>query len=44
MVQSCKLYNSKNTFGSIQTTNTEIFEFIAAPVFNLLNREDLFIN
>ena len=29
---------------SIQITNTEIFEFIAALVFRLLSRKVLFIN
>ena len=29
---------------SAQITNTEIFAFIAAPVFKLLSRKVLFIN
>ena len=32
-VQSCKLYNNKYVIGSTQTTNTEIFAFIALLVF-----------
>ena len=29
---------------STQLTNTEIFAFIAVPIFKLLNRKVLFIN
>ena len=43
-VQSCKLYNNKYMIVSTQITNTEIFAFIAAPVFKLLSRKVLFIN
>ena len=43
-VQSCKLSNNKYMIVSIQTTNTEIFTFIAALVFKLLSRKVLFIN
>ena len=42
--QSCKLYNDKNMITSTQITNTEIFAFIAVPVFKLLSRKVLFIN
>ena len=42
-VQSCKLWNSKYMIASTQTTNTEIFAFIAFPVFNLLSHKVLFI-
>ena len=43
-VHSCKLYNKKNMVASTKITNTEIFSFIAALVFKLLNRKVLFIN
>ena len=43
-VQSCKLHNNKYMIASIQITNTEIFAFIAALVFELLSRKVLFIN
>ena len=42
-VQSCKLYNSKYMIASTQTTNTEIFAFIAVPVIIILSRKVLFI-
>ena len=32
-VESCKLYNNKNTIASTQITNTEVFAFIAVLVF-----------
>ena len=43
-VQSCQLYNNKYMIASTQTTNTEIYAFIAVLVFNLLNHKVLFIN
>ena len=43
-VQSHKLYNSNYMIASTQITNTEIFAFIAVPVFKLLSRKVLFIN
>ena len=43
-VQSCNLYNNEYMISSTQTTNTEIFEFIAALVFKLLICKVLFIN
>ena len=43
-VQSCKSHNNKYMIASTQITNTEIFVFIAALVFELLNRKVLFIN
>ena len=43
-VQSCKLYNNKYMIPSTQTTNTEIFLFIAVLVFKLLTRKVLFIH
>ena len=43
-VQSCKLNNNKYMIGSTQQINNEIFVFIAALVFKLLNRKVLFIN
>ena len=43
-IQSCKLHNSKYMIASTQITNTEIFAFIAALVFNLLSRKVSFIN
>ena len=43
-VQSCKLYSSKYMIALTQTTNTEIFAFIAVLVFKLLSRKVLFIN
>ena len=41
-VQSCKLYNSKYVIASKQTTNTEIFAFIAVLVFQVI--EPIIIN
>ena len=41
-VPSYKLYNNKYIIASIQTTNTEIFEFISVLVLNLLSRNGLF--
>ena len=35
-------YNDKFMIASTQETNTEIFAFIAVPVFNLLSRKVLF--
>ena len=43
-VQSSRLYNIKYMVASTQTTNTEIFAFIAALVFKLLSRKVLFTN
>ena len=43
-LQSCKLHNDKYMIASTQMTNTEIFAFIAIPVFTLLSRKLLFIN
>ena len=43
-VQSCKLYINKYMITSTQTTNTEIFAFIAVLVFKLLSCKVLFIN
>ena len=43
-VQSRKFYNIKYMITSKQITNTEIFAFIAAPVFTLLSCKSLFIN
>ena len=34
-VQLCKLYNEKYVIASTQITNTDIFVFIAVPVFKL---------
>ena len=42
--QSCKLYNNKYMIASTQIINTDIFLFIAVPVFKLLGRKVLFIN
>ena len=38
-VQPCKLYNNKYMTVSTQITNTEIFAFVTALVFNLLSRK-----
>ena len=43
-VQSCKSYNNKYMVASTQITNNEIFPFIAALAFKLLNRKVLFVN
>ena len=43
-VQSCKLYNNKYMIASTQTTNIDIFAFIAVLVFQLLRCKVLFIN
>ena len=43
-VQSCKLYNNEDMIASTQTTNTEIFAFIAILVFKLYSRKVLLIN
>ena len=43
-VQLCKLYSNKHIIVSTQTTNTEVFPFIAVLVFKLLSRKFLFIN
>ena len=43
-VQSYKLHNNKNVIASTQITNTEIFAFIAVPVFKLLSRKVLLTN
>ena len=43
-VHSCKLYNDKFMNASTQKANTEIFAFVAAPVFKLLRCKVLFIN
>ena len=43
-VQPCKLCNNKYRIASTQITNTEIFAFIAVPVYKLLSRKVLFIN
>ena len=42
-VLSCKIYNNKYEITSTQITNTEVFAFIAVPVFYLamfINRKD----
>ena len=38
---SCKFYNNKYIIASAQITNTEIFAFVAPPVFKLLSRKVL---
>ena len=43
-VQPWKLCNNKYRIASTQITNTEIFAFIAVPVYKLLSRKVLFIN
>ena len=43
-MQIILLYNNKYKIALTQTTNTEIFEFMAALVFKLLSRKVLFIN
>ena len=43
-VQPCKLCNNKYRIASTQITNTEIFAFIAVPVYKLLSGKVLFIN
>ena len=42
-VRSCKLYNNKYMIASTQITKTEIFAFVAVPVFKLLARKVLLI-
>ena len=41
--QSCKLYNNKYMIASTQTTNAEIFAFIAVLIFKLLSGKVLCI-
>ena len=43
-VQSCKLYYNKYMIAATQITNTKIFVFISALVFESLSRKVLFIN
>ena len=42
-VHSCRLYNNKYMIASTQTTNINIFAFIAVLVCKLLSRKVLFI-
>ena len=39
-----QIYNSKYMIASIEIKNTEIFEFIAVQVFQLMSHKVLFIN
>ena len=41
-VQPCKLYIKKYMIASTQIKNTEIFAFLAVPVFKLLSFKVLF--
>ena len=43
-IQLCKSYTNKYIIASTQTTNTEIFAFIAVLVVKLWSRKVLFIN
>ena len=44
MVYSSKFYNNRYMIFLTQIANTEIFAFIAPPVFSLLRRKVLFVN